>query len=142
MQGRECKKCGTWKPRLEFHAHAQCKDGINSVCKQCRKPTAKKQWVEKDYATKIYQRAKSRAKRKNRDFSIEITDILIPDLCPVFGVPLVEDTEYAPSIDRIDSSKGYIKGNIQIISKRANLLKNNASVEELEKILLYLKGEL
>ncbi len=142
MQGRECKKCGTWKPRLEFHAHAQCKDGINSVCKQCRKPTSKKQWVEKDYATKIYQRAKSRAKRKNRDFSIEITDILIPDLCPVFGVPLVEDTEYAPSIDRIDSSKGYIKGNIQIISKRANLLKNNASVEELEKILLYLKGEI
>ena len=94
---------------------------------------------KQDVYPKIYDRAKTRATRKGREFNIEIEDIVIPDLCPVFGVPLVEETEYAPSIDRIDSSKGYIKGNIQIISRRANLLKNNATIEELEMVINFLK---
>lgn len=139
MDGRECKKCGTWKPRLEFHAHALCKGGINTVCKECRKTVSKKQWENKTYIQKIYDRAKTRATRKRREFNIDLEDIVIPELCPVFDVPLVEDTEYAPSIDRIDSSKGYVKGNIQIISRRANLLKNNATVEELEMVIKFLK---
>lgn len=139
MDGRECKKCGTWKPRLEFHAHAMCKGGINTVCKECRKTVSKQQWKDKTYIQKIYDRAKTRATRKGREFNIEVEDIVIPDVCLVFGVPLIEDTEYAPSIDRIDSSKGYVKGNIQIISRRANLLKNNATIEELENVINFLK---
>ena len=139
MDGRVCKKCGIWKPRSEFHAHAMCKGGMNTVCKECRKTVSKNQWKNKTYIQKIYDRAKTRATRKGREFNIEIEDIVIPDLCPVFGVPLVEETEYAPSIDRIDSSKGYIKGNIQIISRRANLLKNNAIIEELEMVINFLK---
>lgn len=139
MDGRVCKKCGIWKPRSEFHAHAMCKGGMNTVCKECRKTVSKNQWKNKTYIQKIYDRAKTRATRKGREFNIEIEDIVIPDLCPVFGVPLVEETEYAPSIDRIDSSKGYIKGNIQIISRRANLLKNNATIEELEMVINFLK---
>ena len=139
MDGRVCKKCGIWKPRSEFHAHAMCKGGMNTVCKECRKTVSKNQWKNKTYIQKIYARAKTRATRKGREFNIEIEDIVIPDLCPVFGVPLVEETEYAPSIDRIDSSKGYIKGNIQIISRRANLLKNNATIEELEMVINFLK---
>lgn len=139
MDGRECKKCGTWKPRLEFHAHAMCKGGINTVCKECRKTVSKQQWRDKTYIQKIYDRAKTRATRKGREFNIEVADIVIPDVCSVFGVPLVEETEYAPSIDRIDSSKGYIKGNIQIISRRANLLKNNATIEELEMVINFLR---
>ena len=139
MDGRVCKKCGTWKPRLEFHAHAQCKGGINTVCKECRKPLSSEHWKSKTYIQKIYDRAKTRATRKGREFNIELSDIDIPLKCPVFNIPLVEETEYSPSIDRIDSSKGYIKGNIQIISKRANLLKNNATIEELELVVKFLK---
>jgi len=66
--------------------------------------------------------AKKRATAKGLDFSITLDDLLpLPEVCPVFGIKLnykgaqgfMNDS---PSIDRIDSSKGYVKGNIQIIS--------------------------
>lgn len=50
--------------------------------------------------------------------------------CPVLGVPLVDGNT---SIDRIDPSKGYVPGNLQIISSKANRMKNNATVEELRR---------
>jgi hypothetical protein len=47
-----------------------------------------------------------------------------------------KSTASSPSLDRIDSSKGYVKGNVRVISHRANLLKNNATVEELKLLLV------
>jgi hypothetical protein len=84
----------------------------------------------------LWNAAKSRAKEKGREFKIELTDIVIPAVCPVLGVPMER-----PSLDRIDSSKGYVKGNVRVISHRANMLKNNATIEELELVLKDLKGE-
>ena len=85
----------------------------------------------------IWKKAKDRALKYNMDFNIEESDIIIPEICPILEVPLEFGTkgnyEYSPSIDRIDNSKGYIKGNIQIISKKANSMKNSASLEELRK---------
>ena len=40
-----------------------------------------------------------------------------------------------PSLDRIDGAKGYVKGNVRVISHRANMLKNDATIEELELVL-------
>ena len=51
----------------------------------------------------------------------------------------------SPSIDRIDSNKGYIKGNVRIISLRANMMKNDANLQELEEfcknVLNYINNE-
>ena len=57
------------------------------------------------------------------------------------GASLIEIRLDGGGIDRIDSSKGYVKGNVRVISKRANTLKNNATIEELELVLKDLKGE-
>lgn len=137
---RLCLKCKKIKSYTEFHKHAQCKGGHNTVCKTCRKPLSKSQYKNLNHKVKIWHRAKTRATSKGLDFDIQLSDIEIPDACPVLGVPLKINTEYCPSIDRIDPNKGYVKGNVRIISNRANVLKNNATVGELEMVLKDMKG--
>ena len=89
----------------------------------------------------IYNRLKSSAKKRSIPFDLTITDLnnlTFPITCPVLGIPLkfnrgtLRDDSY--SIDRIDSSQGYTIDNIEVISWRANRLKNNATVSELQKI--------
>lgn len=92
--------------------------------------------AERPKEKRMLESAAMRAAKKGREFSIELSDIVIPTTCPVLGTPMV-----GPSLDRIDSSKGYVKGNVRVISKRANMLKNNATIEELELVLKDLKGE-
>jgi len=85
---------------------------------------------------KILLRSKKSAKKYKIDFNLEIDDILIPEYCPYLGVKISTNTEdkykqHYYSIDRIDPNKGYVKGNIQVISRLANTMKNNATIEEL-----------
>lgn len=89
----------------------------------------------RSYKKQILHRTKARAKEKGFEFNIDEDDIVIPEICPILEIPIVVGTkgeyEYSPSIDRIDNSKGYIKGNVQIISKKANSMKNSATSAEL-----------
>lgn len=87
-------------------------------------------------------RARNRATTKGREFSITLDDLYIPDVCPLLGVLLSltdPNTAYRPSIDRIDSNKGYIPGNVWVVSNRANRLKSDATADELIRIGLALK---
>ena len=124
---------------------------INSDTKNtCKKCSIKIRQAEKlnrdwkvDAAKLLYSNIKSRCKRIGREFSIELEDILIPEKCPVFGFDLKREDRQtwmcAPSVDRIDSSKGYIKGNITVVSRRANIIKRDATIEELEQLFNYYK---
>lgn len=92
--------------------------------------------------TKLFRNARARAKKANIIFTINESDIIVPEFCPIFGIKLVENDLIAKpnsySLDRINSSEGYVKGNIHVISHRANAIKNDATIEELEKIVSYL----
>ena len=94
----------------------------------------------------LYHGLKSRAKRNNIEFTIDVDDIFIPTHCPVLGIKLeINDkpfTASSPSIDRINPRVGYVKGNIKVVSWRANDLKGNGTIEEFEAILRYMKTEL
>lgn len=84
--------------------------------------------------------AKARARYDNLDFNLELEDIVIPEVCPYMKTPFVmHDKKLAASLDRIDSSKGYVKDNIQVISYMANKMKNDATKEQL---IAFAKGVL
>jgi hypothetical protein len=137
---RKCMKCGEVKPFSAFHKHKQCLHGINSVCKECRKPISTANWEKTSEEYKIWHRAKSRAKKKGLDFNLEVSDIVIPEVCPVFNVPFDKTNhDYTYSIDRIDPTKGYVKGNVAIISNKANRIKSDATFDELLQVVHYVK---
>lgn len=72
-----------------------------------------------------------------------------PKVCPVLGIKLdygkkryVGDTrDESPSLDRVIDERGYVSGNVRVISYRANRIKNNGTLEEHRAIVKYLKKE-
>src|SRR6266436_5014533 len=88
----------------------------------------------------ILRSARYRARKKNIPFSITVKDIHIPSRCPVLGISLRSNLgnkkpgRDSPSLDRIDSSKGYVPGNVMVISWRANDVKGNGTIEELRRV--------
>lgn len=83
----------------------------------------------------LLKQARTRAKDKNLEFDLVLEDIKIPQRCPIMDEILQyiphAYSDYSPSIDRVDSSRGYTKDNIQIISTIANRMKWNATKEQL-----------
>ena len=95
--------------------------------------------ISKTTEYKMLARAKSRAKKNNLAFNIELDDIVIPERCPLLGIK-IESTEFRnspnnPSLDKIIPTKGYTKGNVWVISNRANTLKNDATLTELKTLV-------
>lgn len=97
-----------------------------------------------DLQSVLFFNAKRRAKRKGVPFDIEKSDVIIPEYCPILNIKLQVNDKCAgdssATLDRIIPEKGYVKGNVQVISYRANTIKNNATIEELQKIIDYMKG--
>jgi len=88
-------------------------------------------------------RSKGNKKAKQRQgLSIDDYKSLINTHCPLLGIELTyvncagnRTTQNYATLDRIDSTKGYVMGNVQIVSFRANTLKNSATLEELKTIV-------
>lgn len=93
---------------------------------------------KEDPRIRILQLAKTRAKKKGIEYNLVKEDLIIPEVSPVLGIPIIIGTkgnyEQSPSLDKIDNSKGYVVGNIQVISKKANSMKNSGTPEELKAL--------
>jgi len=96
---------------------------------------------KQDKRYRIWCGVKKRALQKGIAFEIEPDDIPdIPAQCPVLGIEIEENTgngplDSSPSLDRIHPEKGYVRGNIRIISNRANRLRQDATKEEMVLLL-------
>lgn len=98
--------------------------------------------VSKKDLKQLFHQLKHGANERGIPFNLTVTDLYdlsFPIRCPVLGIPLTfnsscpKDNSY--SVDRIDSSKGYEPENIVVVSNRANTLKSNASLDELQKLV-------
>lgn len=89
--------------------------------------------------------AKKRAKRDGTHFDIKAEHIIIPDRCPLLGIPLQQAGGFreagSPSLDRIRPELGYVPGNVWVISYRANQIKNDATLAELRAIVAGLEAK-
>jgi len=79
------------------------------------------------------------------EFALHIRDIT-PEKCPVFGVKLKsakgKPNNWSPSVDKIDPKKGYVRGNLQVMSWLANAMKRDATPKQLKQFARWaLKGE-
>ncbi len=104
----------------------------------------RKQWALDNPEKRLWSTAKSRAGVRGIEFSIDIADVVIPTLCPVLGIPLKKNigkchSDDSPSLDRVNNARGYVKGNVRVISYRANRLKGDATAEELRKLIDYME---
>lgn len=155
LETRKCLNCGKeWSVLVKSNTSPSrkqmfCDECVSSLSMWERKriamskmPNIRDKYLKskrdeflKNYKKQILHRTRLRAESKGLEFNIDEGDIVIPEICPILEVPIVVGTkgeyEYSPSIDRIDNSKGYIKGNVQIISKKANSMKNSATPAEL-----------
>ena len=87
--------------------------------------------------------AKQRARKRGIPFNLDIEDIQIPEVCPVFGFSL-EMADFSvqknsPSLDRINPELGYVKGNVQVISSLANAMKSDATNKQLLQFADWIK---
>ena len=167
---KQCSIRGIQKILKSFHNHPGCKLGVRPECKVCLK--VKREEYRSSYKTKhnennrayyrrraedytinpalyLYTIARKRATKYNMEFTITENDIHVPEKCPITGVKLEvyvntakQSYLYAASLDRVDNSRGYIPGNIRVISRKANMMKRDLNIEMAEKLIKYMKGEI
>jgi hypothetical protein len=144
MDVQQCYKCKEVLPLTSFNQDKTRESGYHPACKTCRslaldKTLAKERKAQSKQKNKtayaLYD-VKKRAKAKGIEFDLSVKDLPDTAVCPVFGWELVrvEGGGGSPSswsLDRIDSSRGYTKDNVQVLSKKANTMKLDATPEEL-----------
>lgn len=135
-----CPKCHQRRKANKFSPSNQTIDGLQGWCRDCNRRLMTEQRRTDPVGTML-KWTKSAAKKKGLNFELTRKDIVIPAKCPLLGITLVSGfgtgrpNDNSPSLDRINNELGYISGNVWIISHKANRIKNNATLEEVETVL-------
>jgi hypothetical protein len=168
-KGMICTGCGEDKDVAEFSRWSRrCRDCKRAYSKEwyakhreadpawaVGRHLRQRKWrVDNPYQW-LLTRARASAEARGLVFDIGAADLPypLPTHCPVLGCELLYTFDSptgqrgvghacAASLDRIDSTKGYVPGNVAIISLRANVLKQDATIEELELLLHWLRAQL
>lgn len=171
---KTCPYCGVRKNRNDYYPNKKGPKGMQVYCKPCISVKNKdnhnknkedrnvraRSWHEANkehaHATEkarrlanpeltLWRLARTRAQRQGTEFNIEVSDIVIPVVCPALGIPIIYNPmkdvrpDSSPTIDRVDTTRGYLKGNVQVISMRANRLKADMDEDTLRKMIAYVE---
>lgn len=160
---KNCTRCLTRQPLDNFYIRSDKPHLRTSHCKDCmlrdqrisnaRNPERRKTILVNSringLAVSLLRGARNRAIKRGIFFDLDLDDIIVPILCPVFGIPLHSTigsgrrgpSPSSPSIDRVNPKLGYTKDNIRIISHKANTIKSNATILELQQIIQYMESQ-
>lgn len=104
------------------------------------------EWRRRTFVLEMIRSAKKRAKSYGVPFDLVPSDILVPEACPLLGITLIlgigSVCPGSPTLDRLIPARGYIRSNIWVISHRANSIKRDATLEEIEMLALNLRATL
>lgn len=154
MRIETCKVCSK-----EFEAKSYASKLCSDECREAKKLESRTKWRTEtevnrkrwcEYSNSYrkrnpnksrYSLLKSSSKSRGIPFELEEEFFFdIPEFCPVLGIPLDgRDRDHQWSIDKIKPELGYVQGNVKIISMRANRLKSDSTITEIERILQYMK---
>ncbi len=143
-----CDTCDTLLPKGKFSRINKWDKNspVRDTCKKCSHAKRERErrarsWKD-DARQCMLNNCRQRAKAKNIPCTITKEDIVIPDKCPVLGIKLERGGSFkhnSPSVDKILPELGYVPGNVCVISYRANSIKTDATLEEVESVLNYMK---
>lgn len=96
-----------------------------------------REYYKRKLKNRLFNAARSRSKSHGYEFDIELDDLIIPEVCPLLGIQMEVNKRGSTkatsfSLDRIDSSRGYVKGNVWIISMLANSMKSSSTFEQFQ----------
>lgn len=122
-----------------------------SICPEHGRPTKRAECLKcnaaymKDYMRRqrlsapeisLWERAHRRASKRGVPFALPRNSVNVPKRCPVLHIPLVPGhrrSPNSPSLDKIVPSRGYVPGNVRVISDRANRIKGDRNLEQLRE---------
>jgi hypothetical protein len=145
---RHCGRCCKIKSRENFYYCSATKDKLSSYCKDCTVEVNGKH-RKKSRETKPFfirhTQLKASAKAQGVPFSLsaEYLESIWTGRCAIFGTPVdiktPRNTPMSPEVDKHIPELGYVEGNVSWVCHRANRIKDNATVEELEAVLKFVK---
>lgn len=131
-------RCDCGKEQLKLTHEILAKDS-NFRCPKCAQKENKRQFMVDngkvgDLNLTIYTHFKNSALKRNLEFNVSIEYLWKLFLaqnkeCAITGDKIVDFKR--ASLDRIDSSKGYIEGNVQWTTRQANISKHIMTMDEL-----------
>lgn len=164
---KRCTTCGLLKTLEDFAIQKKAKDGRTWKCKECMKVYCKERYEknkekicsqtkayyfknkEKNFFNNIAGKKRAQCRKEGLPFDMDgkYLESIWTGVCPILGLELTKGhlrgkgkiPENQGELDRLVPSKEYVRGNVKWISRRANRIKNDASVEELEKVMAYMK---
>lgn len=166
---KTCTKCHMVRSLEEFSNNRNKKDGKHNRCKACDKKhyeANKDRLIEQSTAwhhlrkeefnagvrdervhtfivNRLLSSARARAKEYQVPFALTKSDIHIPTVCPVLGIPFRmgdrDNGPHSPSLDRHIPERGYVKNNVHVISLLANQIKSSATLEDIRKVVKWME---
>ena len=99
-----------------------------------------RKWYAANTEKQLLYAIKHRSREGGIDFNLTVEDLVAGESCPSCGSAFSDESKNTkPSVDKVIPSRGYVKGNVVVICGACNRRKQDATPEQLEQIVAYIR---